>query len=407
MRRRTDAALFRTVRVLAWGLRPLPDRLAHAVLRVLCALGVLLSWPFGSLRRRARRAGLRPLRWSRLLADNLASLIGVRVPLRIEDWPADLEGRPTVVLAAHLGVWEAGAAELARRGQRPLVLAAPWPRLPRCEMLVRTLRARSGIETHPRGRDGLRVATRALRDGRWIVVLVDSANPDRPRRRALPFGDGQIAAPDSLVRWAAQNGAALVVATAEDRTFTLRTVTAPQSPERLPPVTVQANADTVVRHLGAVVARAPSSWAWVRPLAAIALMLGTACAPAPLPPLPTEPDRWRADLEGIAWSGPLGDWEGSLTAERGRARLVDESLVGAFEDLTLTLSTDGRDRGTVAARSALGSLPAGPLTLRDVRWDVDGLTGELPTLVWTEQGTWSCDGCSLETIVARIQDAGK
>ena len=407
MRRRTDAALSCTVRVLAWGLRPLPDRLARAVVRILSALGVLLSWPFGSLRRRARSAGVRPLRWSQLLADNLAALLGVSVPLQIERWPDDLEGRPTVVLAAHLGVWEAGAVELARRGQRPLVLSAPWPRLPRCQALVRALRARNGVETHPRGRDGLRFATRALRDGRWIVVLVDSANPDRARRRGVPFGDGRIAAPDSLVRWAAQNGAALVVASAVDRTFTLRTVTPPRAPTRLPLVTVRADADAVVRQLGTVVARAPSSWAWVRPLAAVALMLGTACAPAPLPPLPTEPDRWRADLEGIAWSGPLGAWDGSLTAERGRARLVDESLVGAFEDLTLLLSTDGRDRGTIAARSALGTLPAGPLTLRDVRWDVDGLTGELPTLVWTERGTWSCDGCSLERVVERIRDAGK
>jgi len=407
VRRRTDAALSCTVRVLAWGLRPLPDRLARAVVRILSALGVLLSWPFGSLRRRARSAGVRPLRWSQLLADNLAALLGVSVPLQIERWPDDLEGRPTVVLAAHLGVWEAGAVELARRGQRPLVLSAPWPRLPRCQALVRALRARNGVETHPRGRDGLRFATRALRDGRWIVVLVDSANPDRARRRGVPFGDGRIAAPDSLVRWAAQNGAALVVASAVDRTFTLRTVTPPRAPTRLPLVTVRADADAVVRQLGTVVARAPSSWAWVRPLAAVALMLGTACAPAPLPPLPTEPDRWRADLEGIAWSGPLGAWDGSLTAERGRARLVDESLVGAFEDLTLLLSTDGRDRGTIAARSALGTLPAGPLTLRDVRWDVDGLTGELPTLVWTERGTWSCDGCSLERVVERIRDAGK
>ena len=381
----------------------LPAPVGRAGLRCLGAAVAALSWPLSSVRSRARGRRLRPWAWGAALGDNLAALLGVPVPLEVQGWPAALRDRGTVVLAAHLGRWEAGAAELARRGVDPLVIVAPWPRLPRCEALVARLRADRGVLTRARAPAALKEATMHLRRGGWVIVLVDSASPSRPGRRAVAFGDTPIAAPDGLVSWAARQGAALVVAEAEDRRFELRTLRAPAPPERLPAAEVRAAADQAVEGLRGVLLRRPEAWAWVRPLAGLALAIGLAgCGPTePLPPLPVDPELWRADIDDFSWQGELGGTgTARLTARSARVRLVGASAVGAFEEIEIVI--DDGERGTISARSALGTLPDGPLTLRAVRWDVDGLSGELPVLVWTEQGRWSCGGCSLEELASRL-----
>lgn len=370
------------------------------MLRGVGAIVATLTWPVNRTRQRAQGA-VRPWAWGANLADNLASLLGIHVPLEVTDWPAPLQGQGTVVLAAHLGAWEAGAAELGRRGVRPLVLAAPWPRLPRTQELVARLRADQGVSSHPRSRAALRAATKHLRAGGWVVVLIDSANPRRPGRRAVPFGTEPIAAPDGLVGWAARQGAAVVVAEADGRAFRIRTLRSSRPAQRVEPHAVRSTADEAVRGLRSIVQRRPASWAWVRPLAVLTLLV-SACANDPLPPLPTNPADWRADITDFQWTGALGDLQGELTAATARVRMVEPNAVGAFESLQLRLVDGTTERGVIEARTALGTLPEGPLTLRDVRWNVDGLSGELPTLVWTEQGAWSCGGCSLEDIAARL-----
>jgi len=409
-RRRVDAALTALVRTLEVVVSALPPAIGRAALRMLGGTVATLSWPFGELRRRSRGHNLRPWAWGSALGDNLAALLGVPVPLDVQGWPDQLEGTGTVVLAAHLGRWEAGAAELARRGVRPLVIVAPWPRLPSAESLVARLRGDRGVRTRARSSAALRDATRHLRDGGWVIVLVDSASPARPGRRAVAFGDVPIAAPDGLVSWAARQGAALVVAEAEDRAFRLRALRPPASPRRLPAAKARSAADEVVHDLRSVVLRRPEAWAWVRPLAVIALLLSAGCGAAePLPPLPLDPELWRADIEGFAWEGELGEEQGAarLTARSARVRLIGAGLVGTFDGLEIVLEDAGGDRGTIRAESAIGALPEGPMTLRRVRWDVDGLSGELERLLWTEQGRWSCGGCSLEDGAARLGAPGR
>ncbi len=380
------------------------------MLRVLGGTVAVLGWPFSELRRRARGHNLRPWAWGSSLGDNLAALLGVPMPLDVQGWPDELEGTGTVVLAAHLGRWEAGAAELAKRGVRPLVIVAPWPRLPQAESLVARLRSDRGVITRARSSAALREATLHLRDGGWVIVLVDSANPARPGRRPVAFGDVPIAAPDGLVNWAARQGAALVVAEAEDGLFRLRALRHPGPPRRLPPAETRSAADEVVKGLRGVVLRRPEAWAWVRPLAVVALLIGAGCGVAePLPPLPLDPELWRADVEDFGWQGELGEGRGAarLTARSARVRLVGAGLVGTFEGLEIVLEDDIGDRGSIRAESAIGALPEGPMTLRQVRWNVDGLSGELERLLWTERGRWSCGGCSLEDVAARLGAPGR
>ena len=404
-RHRIDAALCWTVRASARALSLFPSSVALLLLRSAGAAAATCSWPVNATRRRARGYGVRPWAWGAALAGNVASLVGVRLPLRVQGWPSELEGRGVLVLAAHLGAWEEGAAELARRGVRPLVLAAPWPRLPRAEALVAELRAARGVLTRPRSPSGLREATAHLRAGGWVVVLVDSANPERAGRRPLAFADTPIAAPDGLVSWAARQGAALVLAVGDTRSVTLQVLDASATPRRPPLSYTRATADTIVARLRDALERRPASWAWVRPLAVVALMLSLGCAASePLPPLPLEPDRWRADVTQLAWSGPLGS-EGlhaEVLAATARVRIVGDDLVGAFESVVVSLQDgDGADRGSLTAASAVGSLPGGPLALRSVRWTVDGLDGTLPEVVWSASG-WTCGGCALERVARRL-----
>lgn len=396
--------------------RGVTDRLVHGVARLagglvripggrhlvvaLAALAALASWPFSDLRARSRAAGLAvsPLAWGAAMGRTLCALLGAGpvIDVQEDDRLHPEPGRGLLVLAAHLGPWEAGAAELARRGLRPLVLAAPWPRLPRTEALVEQLRAVAGVRSVARGAGGWREATRLLRDGGTVVILVDSASPERRGRRPVPFVGGAIAAPDAVIRWARRQGAEVRVAAWQRGSFLI------QAPGAGP---VHQVAEQVVARLRAAVRASPSEWAWVRALACLplALLLLPACPGEPVPPLPRDPEHWVVDAEGPSWSGPLpGELTGRFIAERATVRWRDGAPHGRFEEVEVDLSgRSGAWLGSLVAATGEGSWPEGPLELRDVRWSLaePAREGELETLTWRADGRWSCGGCPLEELL--------
>jgi len=92
-------------------------------------------------------------------------------------------GRGVVLLSAHLGNWEWGAAWLAAHGQRVHVLARPHASA-RVERLFRRLRHGWGVSMLP-AHAPWGEAARALRRGEWVAVMAD-----RPARGVGSGGAG-------------------------------------------------------------------------------------------------------------------------------------------------------------------------------------------------------------------------
>lgn len=308
-------------------------------------------------------------------------------------------GTGLVILAAHHGPWEAGARELALRGLAPVVVAAPWPRLPRTEGLVARLRENAGVRSVPRGRAGWRAATRHLREGGTVVLLVDSASPRRRGRRGLPLAGGEIGAPDAVISWALRQGAEVRLARWDRGRFQI---------ERLGPGEAKAMADRAVERLDEAVRASPSDWAWVRALACMPLLLPLlSCDAGPLPPpLPDDPSRWMASATDVTWTGPLpgalpGDLRARLHARTARLTWRGGAPAGRFEALRIDFgSAGGREIASLAARSADGAWPDGPLLLRDVEWTVaePAATGATSELTWRPDGSFHCGGCPIEML---------
>lgn len=367
--------------------------------------GVVLSWPFSALRRRSRRAGraLSPWAWGVGLGHGLCDLFTRRRRLEITGSLPELSPpsgvatrcptRGMLLLGAHLGPWEAGAAELASRGYRPMVLAAPWERLPGAAQALAARRAQLGVLTATRGRAGWRAATQHLRAGGTVVALVDNLSPRRRGRRPLPFIEGEIGAPDALLAWARRQGAHVYVAVGHPTGFTIESL---------------SGADHCVRRLKEAVEQHPASWAWVRALAVFALMFPvlslSGCGGSdPLPPLPRDPGAWRASAEEVVWVGGLGEaLKGRFAAARGKGRWRDGSPVGHFADVQVDLwsSETGLKLAEVTAQTAQGDWPAGPASFEEVHWvlPVAGQEGRLDTASWSGESGWGCGGCPLELL---------
>ncbi len=383
----------------------LPRPLVGAAFAAGGALLATLVWPFGALRSRAAAAGLplRPWSWGASLGRSFADLL-VGAPITADE-PVALAPQPhgALVLAAHLGSWEAGAAELARRGLKPCVLAAPWPRLPRAERRLAALRRRRGVRSIRRGRAGWKEATRRLRAGESVLLLVDSANPARSGRRPLRFADGAIAAPDAPIAWARRQGAAVWVAVGRERRFALHRLAGPGGEAH-----TEVLADRCVSLLRDEVRARPAGWAWVRALACLALFL-SACDGGPeLPPLPTNAEAWEGHAEGLSWQGPVEEGlVGSLRAERAVLRWEQDAPAGRFEAVELTVNTEAGERWlSLEAAAGVGSWPGGPLSLSDVSWTVlERTTGEAEGVTWSN-GAWSCGGCPLEAADAALRARG-
>jgi len=239
-------------------------------------------------------------------------------------------------------------------------------------------------------------ATRHLRDGGWVVVLVDSLNPARAGRRPAAFVAGSIGAPDGLVSWAARQGAAVLVATAAGSTFRVEELRPAGPPTRPSATAIRETANAVVAALRERTLERPAEWLWVRALATLALTTLAGCIPE-LPPLPLEPEPWLAEADGVRWAGTIEDAPATFSATAARGRHVDGAWVGGFEDVDLRWADDGREV-RVQGRTAFGTFPGGPLTVTGAQVHVDGVGGEVDELRWTGR-TITCGGCPLEDLL--------
>jgi len=346
---------------------------------------------------------LAPWAFGRGIGHSLCDLFGLRRRLQITGClpapppaPCDELGEPArgmLLLGAHLGPWEAGAAELARRGFRPMVLAAPWPRLPRSAAALATRRASLGVRTATRGRSGWRSATQHLRSGGTVVALVDSLSPLHPGRRPLPFVEGDVGAPDALIAWAQRQGAHTALALGHPSGFHIE---------------ASAGADHCVTRLRQAVEQHPSSWAWVRALALLALMLPTlvlsSCVAAdPLPPLPRDPAAWQATAEDIVWTGVLNSGlRGRFAAVSGAGLWEDGAPIGEFTAVRIDLwsSDTGLKLAELNALRGQGHWPIGPVSFEEVSWTLPaaGQQGQLDVASWASGSGWACGGCPLELL---------
>ena len=323
-----------------------------------------------------------------------------------------------VVLAAHAGAWERGVRELAKRGLRPLVVVAPWPHLPRTQRLVARLRARAGVKTVTRGFAGWRVAVEHLGQGSAVVFLIDSTLPGRRGRRALPFVAWSIAAPDAAVAWAARQGAALWVATAQEGGFHLQvlrcadgSMDAAQQDVNCPQ---RQLADRSVALLREAIERLPRAWAWVRPMAILCIALPfllLSCAPLQsVPMLPTDPQQWTLEAEAVRWTGYLeSSMQVTFSANRLRGSWLEGGAEGDFRGVRIVLAGESSEpQGEILAASAQGRWPEGPLQLNQVSWALTSsvsekiseefLSGSVPMLLWEGGAKLSCAGCVLEQL---------
>jgi len=401
-RDRTDRVLVSVADVVTSLVR-LPG--ARALLIGCFAALATLGWPFLDLRRRARAEGVvvRPWSWGAQLGRTLAALAGRPGRVVVEGWDQlPRAGRGVVVLAAHLGPWEAGAAELARRGLRPAVIAAPWPRLPRTEQKIAALRADLGVASIPRGTAGWREATRHLRRGGAVVVLVDSAHPERRGRRAVDFVDGSIAAPDAVVAWAKRHGADVWTAVGSQEGFEM--FGSSSSLVDLDDAGVRRIADGAVALLRRGVRERPAEWAWVRALASLAFVVLVGCGGSELPPLPDTPEGWEVVADEPRWRGTLPTgMQAKFVARRAVVEWKDRAPHGRFDGIDVHFyAADGQTTvGRVWASKGSGTWPDGPLTLSMVGWALEQPkeTGSLDQVTYTGEGTWSCGGCALEALL--------
>ena len=113
------------------------------------------------------------LRLGRLGDGALERAIEVRGRAHLER--AQAAGRGVIVLSAHLGNWEWGAAWLAARGQRVNVLARPHPH-PWVERFFAHRRGARGVGVL-RGRPAWPAAARALRRREWVALMGDRCCP--------------------------------------------------------------------------------------------------------------------------------------------------------------------------------------------------------------------------------------
>jgi len=390
---------------------PLVQRLFPLVTTVL----VGLLWPLLAVGDRARLSGHRvsPWAWGRQMGEGFCDLFGRARSLRVcGELPHP--DSSSLVLAAHLGPWEAGAVELARLGHRPMVLAAPWPRLPLAAQALRARRARLGVATAFRSTRGWREATEHLRDGGMVVALVDSLSPQRRGRRSVDFVGGQVGAPDALVAWAERQSASMVVALGSPNGFRLCSLEEPREEECLDSdgrvlSQVQVRADRCVSMLKEAVEAHPSSWAWVRALALFVLgfplLTVSACGVTELtPPLPSAPSDWLVTADDLLWAGELNlAVRARLVALRGEGEWREERPYGLLEGVSVDLwSVDtGLHLAAVEAATGRGSWPQGPTVFSDVSWHLvaSNERGSLPEISWSRQGGWSCEGCPLESLV--------
>jgi KDO2-lipid IV(A) lauroyltransferase len=109
----------------------------------------------------------------RMSAERLAAAVDVRGIEHLE--AAAGSGRGVILLSAHLGNWEWGAAALAARGAR-IHLVARAQAHPRVESMFARRRLAFGI-TRLASRPLWAAAARLLRERSWLALMADRAEP--------------------------------------------------------------------------------------------------------------------------------------------------------------------------------------------------------------------------------------
>jgi len=199
-----DLPLSRAVGIVWWAVDG-PRR--HAVTANRTALGARFAGhaPFA-------RHGLALLGWLRLLRLSRAQ---VRARTRVQGIAAMHrardERRGTVLVAAHVGEWEWGAAAVAARGLRVVAVAGTQMR-PAWSAALARAKQDLGIEVVGPDASSARLV-RALRQGAVVALLVDG---DVATARAVAMIGGRAAQlPLGPARLAALTGAALVAGRCE------------------------------------------------------------------------------------------------------------------------------------------------------------------------------------------------
>jgi KDO2-lipid IV(A) lauroyltransferase len=137
------------------------------------------------------------------------------VPQVVDDLLA--QGKGLIILSAHLGNWELGAAALAQRGY-PIHGVALWQPDPKLNALYQSYRTNRGITPIPFGR-AARECLATLRRGEIVAVLGDRDYTGG--RQTVPFFGQPARLPDGPAKLALATGApilpAFMVRTPDDK----------------------------------------------------------------------------------------------------------------------------------------------------------------------------------------------
>ncbi len=143
----------------------------------------------------------------------LDSLVGELVASgRISGRPhleqAVARGRGVLLLTAHFGNWDLGAAVAARLGNRVVAVAEPFGR-PAVDALVRRARERQGTRIVGTGPAGARAALRALHAGEVVAIVADLATG--PAVAHVPFFGQAARLPTGPAALAVRTEAAVLI----------------------------------------------------------------------------------------------------------------------------------------------------------------------------------------------------
>jgi hypothetical protein len=253
--------------------------------------------------------------------------------------PASILTPLLISLGAHLGSWEAAAAELARRGRPPTVIAA------RDGLVAWALRHGAAVWVPEGEADGVR-----------LHVLAPAEQATRPgQARVHALADRAVALLHSAVRrrpetWARVRPLAVVA-------LTVGLTACGPLPEPLPRTVDAWDADVV-------------DLAWDGELSD-----GAVVGPA----------RFFAQTATVRWVD--GAPEGTFV----RVEITAPRADGEPSDVR------------IEAASGSGRWPQGPLELQDVSWEAAGAVGGRIERLRRRAGSetpWDCGGCELEVLLA-------
>jgi KDO2-lipid IV(A) lauroyltransferase len=171
-------------------------------------------------------------------------------------------GRGALLVTAHLGDWEAGAAALAELGFEPLYVVAKAPRNRPLSAWMQRARERRGVRVLPR-RGAMQHAATILRSGGYVAMLLDQRARTRPV--LAPFF-GRLARCDRSAGVLMRRLRAPVVIAFCERsgpwrwTIRVQSVLQPEALAGLSPAQIAAR---VNREFEAAILRVPDQYFWL------------------------------------------------------------------------------------------------------------------------------------------------